>query len=355
MDMLSQDDQPGVAMENWGLMLFETPGLLIDRNSTNADDRWDQMWLNEGFAEFVSNIASHFVEPDSHTWERFYVLETQWVMYLDQDSKHHWALTDPITTRGDIERKFGDFSYYKGASVLRMISEILTEQVFNAGLRTYLATFAYSTTTEDDLFFHLEAAALEAEVWPQAGGPQGSLGESLKRWTHQPGIPLVNARKTCEAASGCNITISQEWLTYQDQQEERKWDIKVIFDSGSSWLNADDSYKEIIFNNASKAPLVLGGVGYFRVNYDKAWWREIAEVLRTDPEKIKPMNRAQVICDVLALEEIGYVSHSIRKDILAYLSAEVDFGPLLASEQCSGIVVGAFEPRRRRQKKRKEL
>ena len=32
-----------------------------------------------------------------------------------------------------------------------------------------------------------------------------------------------------------------------------------------------------------------------RVNYDKAWWREIAEVLRTDPEKIKPMNRAQVI------------------------------------------------------------
>ena len=39
-----------------------------------------------------------------------------------------------------------------------------------------------------------KAAALEAEVWPQAGGPQGSLGESLKRWTHQPGIPLVNAR-----------------------------------------------------------------------------------------------------------------------------------------------------------------
>jgi len=128
----------------------------------------------------------------------------------------------------------------------------------------------------------------------------------------------------------------------------------VIFDSGSRWLNADDSHKEIIFNNASEVPLVLGGVGYYRVNYDKAWWRGIAEVLRTDPEKIKPMNRAQVICDVLALEEVGYVSHSIRKDILAYLPAEVDFGPLLASEQCSGIVVGAFEPRRRRQKKRME-
>ena len=120
----------------------------------------------------------------------------------------------------------------------------------------------------------------------------------------------------------------------------------MIFDSGSRWLNADDSHKEIIFNNASEVPLVLGGVGYYRcfskaevsksltlwtliksiyarlgwwywytitypcyqlwlllpplpnltrVNYDKAWWREIAEVLRTDPEKIKPMNRAQVL------------------------------------------------------------
>lgn len=39
------------------------------------------MWLNEGFAEYVSNIASHYIDPEIHTWERFYVEETQWVMY----------------------------------------------------------------------------------------------------------------------------------------------------------------------------------------------------------------------------------------------------------------------------------
>ena len=42
--------------------------------------RWDQMWLNEGFAEYVSNIATHYIDPEIHTWERFYVEETQWVM-----------------------------------------------------------------------------------------------------------------------------------------------------------------------------------------------------------------------------------------------------------------------------------
>ena len=61
--------------------------------------RWDQMWLNEGFAEYVSNIATHYIDPEIHTWERFYVEETQWVMYEDQDTRHHWAMTDPVTTR----------------------------------------------------------------------------------------------------------------------------------------------------------------------------------------------------------------------------------------------------------------
>ena len=37
--------------------------------------------------------------------------------------------------------------------------QILTERVFNAGLRTYLSAFAYGTTTEDDLFFHLEVSS----------------------------------------------------------------------------------------------------------------------------------------------------------------------------------------------------
>ena len=60
------------------------------------------MWLNEGFAEYVSNIASHFIDPEIHTWERFYVEETQWVMYEDQDTRHHWAMTDPVTTRSSL-------------------------------------------------------------------------------------------------------------------------------------------------------------------------------------------------------------------------------------------------------------
>ena len=84
----------------------------------------------------------------------------------------------------------------------------------------------------------------------------------------------------------------------------------MIFDSGSAWINAEGASTLITIPDTSKVPLVVGGIGYFRfflqivhlhccplprVNYDKDWWQEIAEVLRTDTQTIDPMNRAQVL------------------------------------------------------------
>ena len=78
----------------------------------------------------------------------------------------------------------------------------------------------------------------------------------------------------------CNLTLSQEWLTFQQQDtvagsrtmfmlspncQERRWDIKVIFESGSVWLNADKAATTSInLQDPSKAPMVLGGKGYYR-------------------------------------------------------------------------------------------
>ena len=149
------------------------------------------------------------------------------------------------------------------------------------------------------IFSPFKAAATDSGVWPEVGGPQGSLGESLKRWTNQPGIPLVSARwekqiygctlismseKTVmqlqlQAAtspsprSGWPSKSSRRWysktphtiLFIYELNQERHWDIKVIFDSGSAWLNADAGDVTIVnFPDMSKVPLVLGGIGYFR-------------------------------------------------------------------------------------------
>ena len=58
---------------------------------------------------------------------------------------------------------------------------------------------------------------------------------------------------------------------------------------------------------------------------------------------------------MLALEELGYVSHNVRKDVLSYLPSEADFGPLLAHIECSDMVSGKFEPRLRKRRSRAQF
>ena len=94
-------------------------------------------------------------------------------------------------------------------------------------------------------------------------------------------------RKNCGARE-CNLTLSQEWLTFQQQDtvvpfnteplnlyycQERRWDIKVIFDSGSVWLLADEAGSTSTnFVDPSKMPLVLGGTGYYRQGMSGTTW-----------------------------------------------------------------------------------
>merc|ERR1712241_787460 len=86
----------------------------------------------------------------------------------------------------------------------------------------------------------------------------------------------------------------------------------------------------------------INGVGYYRVTYDENNWLRLAETLRTDFTLIPPLNRAQIICDILSLERSGRVSKELREEVLSYLGEEDDFAPILAFERCSAYVKGDF-------------
>ena len=74
--------------------------------------------------------------------------------------------------------------------------------------------------------------------------------------------------------------------------------------------------------------------GYYRVNYDEASWIDIADALKLDKDLIHPLNRAQLICDVVALADTGHVSTETRDNLLSYIDTETDFGPIYAYERC---------------------
>ena len=278
---------------------------------------WGQTWLNEGFATFVSYIGSEHLDPEAslHPWDRFYAREMQRVMKADQNTATHWPMTDETTDRGDNDRMFGTFSYQKGGSVVRMMEHILTKETFNKGLTAYLVDREYSAATEDDLFINLEAVALEDGTY----NGRVSFSEVMKSWTNQAGLPVVHVTK-----DGGDLTFDQKWLRDEETEEDREWHIPLTYTSvlpTSDWTNTHPvdwlppgfKLTKVDVVEAS-APVVVNvqGTGYYRVNYDEANWLDLATVLATDHTMIHRLNRAQIICDVAALYELGEVTQEIR-------------------------------------------
>ena len=107
-----------------------------------------------------------------------------------------------------------------------------------------------------------------------------------------------------------------------------------------TWLWQNEVEMELVISDLipQNVPFIVNvqGSGYYRVNYNDRNWRKLAEVLRTNKDWIHPLNRAQIICDVAALADIGYVSEDIKNDILSYFENETEFGPVHAYQQCIG-------------------
>ncbi|XP_052360964.1 aminopeptidase N-like, partial [Oncorhynchus keta] len=89
---------------------------------------------------------------------------------------------------------FNTISYSKGAAVLRMLSEFLTEPVFARGLSSYLNEFAFNNTVYSDLWDHLQKAVLTT---PGMSLPH-TVHDIMNRWILQMGFPVV----TIDTATG---------------------------------------------------------------------------------------------------------------------------------------------------------
>ncbi|HWA64823.1 MAG TPA: aminopeptidase N [Mycobacteriales bacterium] len=135
---------------------------------------WDDLWLNESFAEYVSThvTALHTRWPDA--WTSFCNIEKTWAYRQDQLVTTHPIAADIV----DIEAvltNFDGITYAKGASVLKLLSHWVGEDTFFAATRAYFSQHAYANTTLPDFLSALETASGRdmsawAKEWLQTSG-----------------------------------------------------------------------------------------------------------------------------------------------------------------------------------------
>ena len=134
---------------------------------------WNDLWLNESFAEFMSHLALAEATKYTEGWTGFMVRK-DWGLKQDQLPTTH-PITAEIRDLADVEVNFDGITYAKGASVLRQLVSYVGRDAFFAGLHEYLTKHSYANATLDDLLSELAAAsgrdlASWSKVWLEEAG-----------------------------------------------------------------------------------------------------------------------------------------------------------------------------------------
>lgn len=135
---------------------------------------WDDLWLNESFAEFMAYLAMAEGTRFKGGWAGFNSERKNWAYRQDQLSSTHPIVADMVDIEA-VNANFDGITYAKGASVLQQLVFHVGRENFISGLQKYFAKHAWANTTLKDLFDELEATSGRsldtwAATWLQTAG-----------------------------------------------------------------------------------------------------------------------------------------------------------------------------------------
>ncbi|WP_299447361.1 aminopeptidase N [uncultured Phycicoccus sp.] len=142
---------------------------------------WNDLWLNESFAEWASTTCQAEATEWRDAWTTFCTYEKDWAYSQDQLSTTH-PIVAPIEDLRDVEVNFDGITYAKGASVLKQLVAYVGRDAFRDGLRTYFRKHAWGNTSLADLLVELEATSgRDLHAWSAA-------------WLETAGVNTLRAR-----------------------------------------------------------------------------------------------------------------------------------------------------------------
>ncbi|GAA4407506.1 aminopeptidase N [Fodinibacter luteus] len=153
------------AMENPGCVTFRdtmvfrgaaTPDQVLQRSNTIAHEMahmwfgdlvtmrwWDDLWLNESFAEYMAYRAVTEVTEFADAWVEFGVVSKMWGYAAERAPSTHPVAGSPAPDALSALGNFDGISYAKGASVLRQLIAHVGDEAFTAGVTEYLRSHAF--------------------------------------------------------------------------------------------------------------------------------------------------------------------------------------------------------------------
>ncbi|KAJ3683358.1 hypothetical protein LUZ60_013585 [Juncus effusus] len=340
LDMVGVPDFAMGAMENYGLVTYREVVILYDPLLSSASDKqsvavtvahelahqwfgnlvtmewWTHLWLNEGFATWVSYLVVDVIFPEWNTWTQF-LHETSNGMRLDALSESH-PIEVEIKHANEVDSIFDSISYEKGANVIRMLHSFLGPDRFQKALAAYIKKYSYKNAKTEDLW-----AVLEQET----GEPVKDL---MSSWTKQQGYPVIFAN-----LKSTELQINQEQFLSDGSPGTGTWIVPVTLTCSSNETkkkfilkSKSDKFdvKDVIENEHNETfwiKLNADQTGFYRVKYDD----QLSDGLRyaIKANKLPLTDKFGIINDAFALSMACKESLSSLITLLKAYADESDF------------------------------
>lgn len=308
------------AMENWGCVTYREAYLLLDPDNTSLEMKqlvatviahelahqwfgdlvtmkwWDNLWLNESFANMMEYVAIDALEPNWKIWEMFQTSEVPAALQRDATDgvqSVHVMVNDPA----EIDALFDSaIVYAKGSRMLVMVRALLGDEALREGLKNYFAAHKYGNATGDDL-------------WKALGEASGlDIGAIMHSWLEQPGYPVVNAK----VEDGKLVLTQKQFFIGEGKEVGRKWQIPLNSNYAAVPKIMKDEklvvgdYADLIADNGVPFRLNVGNNSDFIVKYDKTLLDDILSHI----DELDAVDKLQLLQDFRLLAEGGQMSYA---------------------------------------------
>lgn len=327
---LDQLAVPGIrdgAMEDWGLISYSEDAILFNpaRSSFDAQRNvfnvvaheiahqwfgnlvtaasWEEIWLNEAFANWMETKASERFNPEWHERLR----RRPWLdqtMTLDAGSATR-AIRSGAVSESSVFDVFDWITYNKGGAVLAMLEEWIGAEPFRQGLARYMKDRQFSNATAGDLWHHMQLASGK------------NVSDVAASWTDQQGFPVVQMTASCNDGLTV-IQLAQSRFSLGAQAlPPQQWKIPIVLARGKERrsLLLDQATGSAAFGGCSNVPVLANpdGLGFYRVSYDSATLQRLADSF----QRLSPAQRVVLLSDTFALAQAGRVSMPQYFNLLA--------------------------------------
>lgn len=147
---------------------------------------WNDLWLNESFAEWASTIATAEATEWTEAWTTFNAMEKTWAYRQDQLPSTHPVVAE-INDVEDVQVNFDGITYAKGGSVLKQLAAWVGVEAFFAGVAAYFKKHEFSNTELSDLLAELETTSgRELATWS-------------KKWLETAGVNTLSPEIATDA------------------------------------------------------------------------------------------------------------------------------------------------------------